>query len=152
MFQLLFTVFMLLPAHSPVSFLPDPNPSEAHAPPLLIFNSAHLCPRPDWAEAPAEEGEDRRASSSKESWEPALRCPNILPDCPQRLFEILFCKKVSSSSLLPSFFTVTTVLSEPSHRPVLNSSLSGIISHRQQRISNVISRDFSLKGSGRVSL
>ena len=50
--------------HPPGSIPVKPvYPPTSPPPPTLDF--AHLCPRPDWAEAPAEEEEDGRASSSK---------------------------------------------------------------------------------------
>ena len=135
------TVFTLLPTHSPVSILPDPSQSSPYTPPYTpsilltcvqgLTGQKHQQKRWKTSEHPPQKPLGNLGS----------QMPKYPPGLPSEARA--FFLQATLLIVTPSLCLHCDCLIWPSHHSVLNFSLSGIISHRLQRTSNVISGVFS---------
>ena len=136
------TVFTLLPTHSPVSILPDPSQSSPYTPPytpsILLTCVQGLT---------GQKHQQKRWKTGEHPPQKPLglgsQMPKYPPGLPSEARESLQESLLIVTAITPSLCLHCDCLIWPSHHSVLNFSLSGIISHRLQITSNVISGVFS---------
>ena len=135
------TVFTLLPTHSPVSILPDPSQSSPYTPlyPSILLTCVQGLT--------GQKHQQKRWKTGEHPPQKPLglssQMPKYPPGLPSEARSSLQATLLIVTAITPSLCLHCDCLIWPSHHSVLNFSLSGIISHRQQRTSNVISRVFS---------